>query len=57
MHKDLDDSNRRWIDDIARSMALSLIREGQSLALAREAWINAFDKAAHELDGGENGQA
>lgn len=57
MHKDLDDSNRSWIDDIARSMALSLVREGESLDLAREAWINAFDKAAEELDGGVDADA
>ena len=50
MHKDLSDSLRPRVEGLADGMAQSLHAQGQSLAIAREAWINAFDKAAAELD-------
>lgn len=50
MHKDLSDEWRGQIERAASHDARTLMRDGQSLALAREAWINAFDKAAQELD-------
>ena len=50
MHKDLRDDYRPSVEGTARGMAISLHAQGQSLALAREAWINAFDKAAEELE-------
>ncbi len=49
-HKDLSDEARSHIEWTARNWAMTLKAEGQSLALAREAWINAFDKAASELE-------
>lgn len=50
MHKDLSDGWREDIEDNANWVARHLAYEDQSLALAREAWINAFDRAAEELD-------
>ena len=49
-HKDLSEDRRGAIYGSAFGWAGSLHAEGQSLALAREAWINAFDRAAEELD-------
>ena len=49
-HKDLSDDLREFFELQADVMARHASTEGQSLALAREAWINAFDKAASELE-------
>ena len=49
-HKDLSDRWRIEVQECAFDMAAELNDFGQSLALAREAWINAFDRAAEELD-------
>ena len=48
-HKDLQQWARDMIEHDVGVMILSLGND-QSLALAREAWINAFDRAAEELD-------
>ena len=50
MHKDLSDEERECLVESAERTASSAFYSGESLALAREAWINAFDKAAAELD-------
>lgn len=50
MHKDLSDDCRIGTETFAKAQAEALFARGQSLALAREAWINAFDKAATELE-------
>ena len=50
MHKDLSDELRLVVEALAEAKADSIHSRGQSLALARECWINAFDKAAAELD-------
>lgn len=52
MHKDLSDHDRAAAECLAEAFAADLHDNGQSLAIAREAWINAFDKAAEELDAG-----
>ena len=52
MHKDLSDDWRGNMETSASVASQMLKTYGQSLALAREAWINAFDKAAAELDAG-----
>jgi hypothetical protein len=49
MHKDLSDDWRSVVEAIARNDAQVAYETGESLALARECWINAFDKAAAEL--------
>ena len=50
MHKDLRHTARTVVEVSAHCLAQAIAKDGQSLALAREAWINAFDKAAAELD-------
>ena len=50
MRKDLSDSDRRGLVQSAECWVADLHEDGQSLALARECWINAFDKAAEELE-------
>lgn len=49
-HKDLSEDDREHLEYTARLWAQELFAEGQSLAIAREAWINAFDRTAAELD-------
>ncbi len=49
MHKDLSDGWRRIVERAAGTTANLTNIEGQSLAIAREAWINAFDRAAEKL--------
>lgn len=49
MGKDLSDEWRDEIAGRAKLDARALSNAGQSLALAREAWLNAFDKAAEDL--------
>lgn len=50
MNKDLNDAMRETVEAWAQADAEGIHAHGQSLSLAREAWINAFDKAASELD-------
>jgi hypothetical protein len=50
MHKDLDDTSRKMIEANARNDAKVMHETGQSLAIAREAWLNEFDRTAAELD-------
>lgn len=50
MHKDLSEGDRLFIEADTEAMVVDLFHRGQSLAIAREAWINAFDKAAEELE-------
>lgn len=50
MHKDLSSLSRKAIEHEAKTLAKDLTLDSQSLALAREAWIAAFDKAAEELE-------
>jgi hypothetical protein len=50
MHKDLSDKGRSAIEDSAYAIVAGVFRAGQSLGIAREAMINAFDRAAEELD-------
>lgn len=50
MHKDLSDSFRAATVVGIGAIVGELHRQGQSLAIAREVMINAFDKAAEELD-------
>ena len=50
MNKDLSDKTRGHIQWTAKNWAKTLRAEDESLALAREAWINAFDRAAKELE-------
>ena len=50
MHKDLSDKAREHTILSAVARANVLHNTGQSLALAREAWIKAFDAAAEKLD-------
>ena len=49
-HNDLNTDFRLSLEASAIQWADALAEAGQSLAIAREAWINAFDKAADELD-------
>ena len=50
MHKDLSGKEREHLEANARVEARWMQDHNQSLAIAREAWINAFDAAAKELD-------
>lgn len=49
-HKDLSEATRSHIVYTAENWAKALRFDGESLALAREAWIEAFDRMAEELD-------
>jgi hypothetical protein len=52
MHKDLTTQcGQPW--KRGQAEAEGIHSRGQSLALAREAWINAFDKSAEVLDNAE----
>lgn len=46
MHKDLSDEARRLVEALAETAVDAVTRRQQSLAIAREAMINAFDSAA-----------
>lgn len=46
MHKDLSEIGRDEAEEAAVNLVNYLRREGESLALAREAMINAFDGQA-----------
>lgn len=49
--KDLSDDWRAYVVvDMAKGMARSLSHGKQSLGLAREAWIAAFDEEAAKLE-------
>jgi len=50
MHKDLRDDYRPSVEGLAMGVARTLHAQGQSLAIAREVLINAFDRAAEELN-------
>ena len=50
MHKDLSDEWREVVECDAAMVARNSHVRNQSLAIAREAWLAAFDKAASELD-------
>ena len=50
MHRDLTKEHRHRVQGMAEGMVNALDAQKQSLALAREVFINAFDKAAAELD-------
>jgi hypothetical protein len=49
LHKDLADAYRQELEDHIWQLAEWLHREGQSLAIAREAIFDMWDKAAAEL--------
>lgn len=49
MHKDLSEASRVWIEEQAAIICRIMHTDHQSLAIAREAMINAFDKQAAEL--------
>ena len=50
MHKDLSMGGRCLIEGAAQAAVYDLRERGDSMALAREAWLNAFDRMAVELD-------
>lgn len=50
MHKDLSDEERDELADNIERIVSSLFHSGESLAIARECLINAFDRAAEALD-------
>ena len=50
MHKDLTDVTRAEIEGFIPTLVATLHQEGESLVIAREAIINAFDRKAAELD-------
>jgi hypothetical protein len=49
-HRDLDSAGHNVVRNIARGLAIGLSEEGQSLAIAREVLIKAFDQEAEALD-------
>lgn len=49
-HKDLRDDWRERVNRAACCLAEELHDAGQSLAIAREAFINEFDRLAAKLD-------
>ena len=49
MHKDLSDFFRGFVEDDARDLVAALVIADESLAIAREAWLNTFDKAAQDV--------
>ena len=49
-HKDLSDDWREHVLDVAAFLAEDLHEAGQSLAIAREAFIIEFDRVAAKLD-------
>ena len=49
-HRDLSDEFRPVVEMQGKMLVWSMAQYGQSLALAREAWINAFDREAERLD-------
>lgn len=50
MHKDLNDRTRSDVEQLAAGIARYVDSMGQSLGLAREAIIFAFDRKAEEID-------
>lgn len=56
MHKDLTDDMRAAIEESITEIVECVHSAGQSLAISREAMINAFDREAAKLDGGEPGE-
>ena len=51
-HKDLSDYWREIVEADARNLVWMLGSRNGSRALGREAWINAFDRAAEEMEAG-----
>lgn len=49
-HRDLSDGHRAAVIGHAQGMVGALNREGQSLGIAREVMIKAFDEEAERLD-------
>lgn len=49
MHKDLSEQGRGLVEADARELVRTLILNGESLAIAREAFINEFDLEATEI--------
>jgi hypothetical protein len=49
-HKDLTGDWRKRVNDVAAFLAEDLRSDGQSLAIAREAFIAEFDRMAAQLD-------
>lgn len=49
MRRDLSDEARSRVESLMTLFACDLHDEGESLAIAREAMINAFDAAAEDL--------
>ena len=49
-HRDLSEHYRDWVGDMVKQIVETLNFEEQSLAIAREAMINAFDREAERLD-------
>jgi hypothetical protein len=49
-HKDLTDGWREHVNDAAAFLVDDLRSDGQSLAIAREAFIAEFDRMAAQLD-------
>lgn len=49
-HKDLSNDWREHVLDVAAFLAEGLHEAGQSLAIAREAFIAEFDRMAAQLD-------
>jgi hypothetical protein len=56
MHKDLDEKWHHTLAVMAQAVAHSISAEGQSLALARQAWLSAFDAEAERLDAGDQAE-
>lgn len=50
MGNDLSKFFRGIVEDDARVLVDDLVIANESLALAREAWLNAFDKAARDVE-------
>lgn len=49
-HKDLSSEARDELEHFIDGLVRDLYQDGESLALFREAMINAFDRAAEDLD-------
>ena len=56
MHKDLSDEWRLSVENEAKWLARDLHENRESLAIAREAMIDAFDKEAERLDNGDENE-
>ena len=50
MHKDLSENSRALVEGFVEGIVESVFERGESLGIAREAMIAAFDRKAKELD-------